>query len=247
MKLLVADEDRDLVDLVHYTFMQDGLTILSAADGETAARMVDVEAPDLILLNQRLPKRNGVDLLAELRQRTNVPIIMMTATDDDDHLVNLLQMGADDCLVKPLRTRLLRARVHALLRRTQAWNPSGDDKRPLEIGGIILDPRTRRVTVDDKPVHLSRTEFALLEYLMRNHGSVVRLPQLVANVWGYDGNENENVVKVAISRLRRKVELDPALPRYIVNVPGVGYMFQNEVAPASKAQPAAEPVLQRVA
>ncbi len=234
MKLLVADDDREAIDLVHYTFMPDGFTVISAPDGETAARLCEIEMPDLVLLNYRLPRRDGMQLLPEIRRRTSVPIIMLTNSDNDDYLVDALQQGADDCLMKPLRARVLRARVHALLRRARLWNPVQDDKRPIELGRIILDPRTRRVTVDGSPVRLSRTEFALLEFLMRNHGTVVRLPQLVANVWGYDGKENENVVKVAISRLRRKVELDPALPRHIVNVPGVGYMFQNE---ASVVQP----------
>ncbi len=238
MRLLVADDDREVLDLVHYTFMPDGFTILAAEDGDKALKLVATQSPDLVLIDHGLPGEAGVALLGELRRRTNVPIIMLTTAHDDDQLVNALQLGADDCLAKPLRPRVLRARVHALLRLFQSANATFDAKRPIELGGIVLEPRTRRVTVDGQTVHLSRTEFALLECLMRNHGNVVRLPQLVSNVWGYEGNDNENVVKVAISRLRRKIESDPGVPRYIVNVPGVGYMFHEQAA-------ASEPVYEQ--
>ncbi len=230
MKLLVADDDPDLVGLIHSALTEDGYTVLTAQDGEWATRLFEIESPDLVLLNSTLPKRSGVELLQAIRRRGTVPVVIFSPADDEDQVVDVLKLGADDCWVKPLRPRELRARTHALLRRLQAHQPLAD--QAMNLGGIRLDPRLRHVTVDGRAVHLSRTEFALLEYLMANHDEVVGLHQLVSNVWGYDGRENENVVKVAISRLRRRIESNPSFPRYIVNVPGVGYMFQHEMQPA---------------
>ncbi len=240
MKVLVADQDRELVNLLLYTLANDGFTVLPAFDGEVAARLFQVEHPDLILLDLMLPKRSGLDVLMEMRRLGNVPIIVFVQTDLEDQALEALQLGADDYVTKPLRPREVRARALALLRRCNEWSrdPS-TTPRHLALGTVELNPRTRQVQVNGHSVRLSRTEFALLEFLMQNHDVVIQPPQLAANVWGYgdgDGNRNDNVVKVAISRLRHKIEPDPAYPRYIVNVPGVGYMFRHETRTAETVE-----------
>lgn len=226
MKLLIADSDRETVNLVHESFITDDFSIVSAADEEAVLRLFRTMSPDFVFLNSRLNKRSTLPLLPDLRHQTDAPIAMLADRPDDDDQVNALGRGADDYIVKPVAAKVLRARALALLRRTQAAR-SASSRSALEFGGVRLDPQTRRVSVDGKSIRLSRTEFALLEFLMLNHDVVVRLPNLITNVWGYEGTESENVVKVAISRLRRKIEQDPTVPRYIVNVPGIGYMFQQ--------------------
>jgi two-component system response regulator VicR len=233
-KILLADDDRDLVDILRYTFQRDGYSVLLAFDGEMALRMLQSESLDLVVLDLMMPKRNGMEVLREMRLSSNVPVIVLTALGDEDHVVDALQLGADDYLLKPFRPRELRARAAALLRRSRS-QPKPRDKslQPIELGNVMLNPNTRQVTVAGQPVQLSRTEFSLLHYLMVNRNIALALSDIMANVWGYDANENDEVVKVTVSRLRRKMEADPAHPRYIVNVPGVGYMFQCDTHVAS--------------
>jgi DNA-binding response OmpR family regulator len=233
-KILLADDDRDLVDILRYTFQRDGYSVLLAFDGEMALRMLQSESLDLVVLDLMMPKRNGMEVLREMRLSSNVPVIVLTALGDEDHVVDALQLGADDYLLKPFRPRELRARAAALLRRSQS-QPKPRDKslQPIELGDVMLNPNTRQVTVAGQPVQLSRTEFSLLHYLMVNRNIALALSDIMANVWGYDANDNDEVVKVTVSRLRRKMEADPAHPRYIVNVPGVGYMFQCDTHVAS--------------
>lgn len=235
MKLLIADSDRETVNLVHDTFVTQDFTIVSAADEEGLLRLLRNPSFNFVLLNSRLNKRSTLPLLPDLRHQTDAPIVMLADRPDDDDQVEALGRGADDYIVKPVAARVLRARALALLRRTQAARSAPSVRPVLEFGDVRLDPQTRRVSVDGKSVRLSRTEFALLEFLMLNHDVVVRLPNLITNVWGYEGTESENVVKVAISRLRRKIEQDPTVPRYIVNVPGIGYMFQQSDGRSSAA------------
>ena len=233
-KILLADDDRDLVDILRYTFQRDGYSVLLAFDGEMALRMLQSESLDLVVLDLMMPKRNGMEVLREMRLSSNVPVIVLTALGDEDHVVDALQLGADDYLLKPFRPRELRARAAALLRRSRS-QPKPRDKslQPIELGNVMLNPNTRQVTVAGQPVQLSRTEFSLLHYLMVNRNIALALSDIMANVWGYDANDNDEVVKVTVSRLRRKMEADPAQPRYIVNVPGVGYMFQCDTHVAS--------------
>ncbi len=228
MKILLADDDRDLIDLLRYAFQRDGHSVVMAFDGEAALRMIQSESPDLVVLDLMMPKRDGMQVLKELRRSKNVPVIMLTALGDEDHVVDALQLGADDYLVKPFRPRELRARAQALLRRSRDPLTSSKPAQPIEVGDVALDPGTRQVSVQGRPAQLSRTEFSLLHYLMLNRNVIVSPSDIIANVWGYEADENDQVVKVTVSRLRRKLETDPSNPQYIVNVPGVGYKFHDE-------------------
>lgn len=225
MRVLLADDDRDLVDLLRYAFQREGYTVLVAYDGEAAWHSITADAPDLVILDMMMPKRDGMQVLKLLRDsRLTVPVIVLTALGDEDNIVSALQLGADDYVVKPFRPRELRARAQSLLRRNRERS-GGPDKASaaIQAGALALDSSSREVTVDGAPVQLTRTEFNLLHYLLLNRNLVVNLGDIVANVWGYDAEENDEVVKVTVSRLRRKIEADPAQPRYIQTVPGVGY------------------------
>lgn len=229
MKILVADDDRDLVDLIRYALYRDGYTVTTAFDGDAALRVFRLERPDLVILDLIMPKHSGMDLLQEIRKETDVPILILSALRDEEHVVNALYKGADDYMTKPFGPRELTARTRALLRRTGQSNKKSDAfMEPLVLGQITLRPDTREVLVGEDKVRLSRTEFELLKYLMINHRMVVGFQDILSQVWGYDREQNMEVVKVTISRLRQKIETKAGVPRYIVSVPGVGYRFLLE-------------------
>ncbi len=229
MKVLLADDDRELVDLLRYAFKRDGHTPVTAFDGEAALRMLEMEGPDIVLLDLNMPKRHGLDVLKEIRRHSQVPVLVLTGVGDEDHIVNAFKMGADDYVVKPFRPRELTVRVDALLRRTLNSAPRSHNGSPvLTCGEIAVDPRRREVTFGMRPIRLTRNEFGLLHYLMLNKGIVISASDLLMNVWGYDAEESEDIVKVTISRLRHKVELEPSEPRYIKTVHGVGYVMQED-------------------
>lgn len=228
MKILVADDDRDLVDLIRYSFHREGYSVVTSFDGEMTLRVFQLENPDLVVLDMVMPKRSGLEVLQEIREKTDVPILVLSAQREEDQIVNALYKGADDYMIKPFGQRELRARAKALIRRTfKDTNRRMMQGTPLQMGEITLNPQTREVFGNNKKIHLTRTEFALLMHLMVNHDVVVTFDDLLSNVWGYDGEQNYQVVKVTISRLRRKLADNPSTPRYIVNVPGTGYIFRS--------------------
>jgi DNA-binding response OmpR family regulator len=231
MKILVADDDRDLVDLIRYRLHREGHTMCTSFDGESTLRAFQVEKPDLVILDLLMPKHGGMEVLEQIREQADIPILILSALRDEDHIVNALYKGADDYLIKPFGPRELSARVRALLRRTvQREDRSQKPSKPLVLGQITLDSQMRQVYVKDQKVRTTRTEFELLKHLMINHHTVVTFQDLLSNVWGYDGEQNAEVVKVTIWRLRQKLERDPDTPRYIVSVPGIGYRFQADQA-----------------
>ncbi len=241
MKILLVDDDRDLVDLLRYALQREGHTIVTAYDGEAALRTFLAESPDLVILDIMMPKRSGFDVLQDIRRAGQVPVVMLTALSDEETAVKALRAGADDCVSKPFRLREFKARVEALQRRNRIWNRTEDKYRAvMSYGDVTLDPRGRSVIVGGQPVNLTRTEFAMLQYLMINRDTVVSVSDIIANVWQYDANEGDDVVKVTISRLRRKMEQDPSRPRYILNVPGVGYIFKQKVNSCDSLQFASE-------
>ena len=229
MKILIVDNDKDLVDLLRYAFQRDGYKVVIAFDGEAALHVFKAEAPTLIILDLLMPKRHGLEVLKAIRETARVPVILLTAVGDEENVVEGFRLGADDYVIKPFRPRELKMRVSALLRRSQVWSAAQQKPHELLIhGDLYLDPQRREVTIADRLVHLTRTEFDLLEYLMLNHDVVIRVTDLVANIWGYDSDIDEDIVKVTISRMRHKIEPNHQQPRYIITVYGVGYMFQSK-------------------
>lgn len=228
MKILIVDDDRDLVNMLRFLFERESYSVATAFDGEIALRMFQTEAPDLIVLDLSMPRRSGFEVLHELRRTSQVPVMVLTALGEEDNLVMALDDGADDYLTKPFKPKELKARVRALLRRAAA-PPESEEKysKSLVIGDISLNAHTMQVSVAGREVKLTRTEFALLQYLMVNYEKVVSASDIIANVWGYDAEQNEDLVRVAISRLRHKIEPEPSTPRYISTMSGVGYRFVN--------------------
>ncbi|HEX2057662.1 MAG TPA: response regulator transcription factor [Actinomycetota bacterium] len=220
--LLIEDED-SLGEALEYQLAREGYEVERALDGVTGLQRFSTEGADLVLLDLMLPGMPGEDVCREIRRKSNVPIIMLTARDAEVDKVVGLELGADDYVTKPFHTRELLARIKAVLRRTTV-----DGARPdgvLEGGGIRLDPERFDVTVDGEPVHLPRKEFELLELLMENAGRVLTRDTLIDRIWGPDYFGDTRTLDVHVKRLRAKCEQDPHAPRHIVTIRGLGYKF----------------------
>jgi two-component system response regulator RegX3 len=181
--------------------------------------------PDLVLLDVMLPDGSGFDVCRELRQRSQVPIIMLTARGEEADRVVGLELGADDYVVKPFSAREVVARIRAVLRRTEAPEPV--DERPLEVGEVRIDPAKREVTLRGDALELSRKEFELLHLLMRHAGAVVTRERLIDEVWDPNWFGSTKTLDVHVSGIRRKLGDDPSEPRYVHTVRGVGFRFST--------------------
>jgi two-component system, OmpR family, response regulator VicR len=231
MKILLVDDDRDHVDLLAFSLRRAGLTPVPAYDRPTALGLFESQQPDLVVLDINLGAWDGLDLLQELRRRSQVPVLMLTARDSDDDKVRGLELGADDYLTKPFSHRELVARIRVQLRRRgqeQGWSAPKATELQLEVGPLRLNVAEHSVARGGQPLNLTVTEFRLLHYLMLNAGSVVPTQALLKQVWGYADPGGADVVRVTVHRLRRKLEDDPTNPRLLHTVPGVGVMLKPE-------------------
>ncbi len=223
-RILVAEDDVSLRTLLRLSLGNLGYEVIAVEDGEKALQAFLEHLPDLVILDIMMPRRNGLEVLQEIRKRSDVPVIMLTALGRPDDVVKGLDLGADDYIPKPFTFKEVEARVRAALRRAR-WAREQRPSGLLSGCGVRLDAAAREVWVDGRPVHLSRIEFDLLYALMSRQGQVVDKETLFQEVWGYEYRGESNLVEVAIRRLRSKIEADPARPRRIVTVRGVGYKF----------------------
>ncbi len=226
-RILVAEDDAALRNLLVMSLQNSGYRVLAAVDGAQALDIFLKEPLDLIILDIMMPKMSGLEVLEEIRRRSDVPVIMLTALNRPEDVVVGLEKGADDYIPKPFTFKEVEARVKAALRRVR-WL---EERRPpavLQGCGVRLDAAMRQVFVDDRLVNLSVTEFDLLYYLMSHRGRPIPKEELFREVWGYRYAGGSNVVEVAIRRLRSKVENDPAHPRRILTVRGIGYKFATD-------------------
>jgi len=231
-KVLIVEDDRTLLDVLQYNLAKEGYDVLTATDGAAGLETARSGQPDLVILDVMLPKIDGYEVCRILRRETTVPIMMLTAkTEETDRVVGL-EVGADDYVTKPFSMRELMARVRAMLRRTEmmkkeALASAGTPAPCLKVGEFEIDTTRHRISRGGVPVELSRMEFALLEFLARNQGQVFSRDNLLARVWGYDFAGDTRTVDVHVSWLRRKIESDPAHPKHLVTVRGVGYKFEE--------------------
>jgi len=223
VRILLVDDDRELIDLLAFALKRAGLEPIGAHDATNALRLFEERTPDLVVLDINLGTSSGLDVLRELRRRSPLPVIMLTALDSEEDKVRGLEAGADDYLTKPFSHRELIARIRAQLRRSgQDWPARRAPKTRLEVGSIVLDLAEHSVTKLGQPIGLTVTEFRLLHCLMTNAGTVVPTATLLKQVWGYNDPGGSDVVRVTVHRLRRKLEQDPARPRLLHTIPGVG-------------------------
>ncbi|GAC1343969.1 MAG: response regulator transcription factor [Ktedonobacteraceae bacterium] len=240
-KILVVDDEAVLVETIAYNLEQAGYQVITASDGASALQAAQREIPDLIILDIMLPEMDGLEVCRQLRRESNTsttPIMMLTARGDEIDKVVGLEVGADDYVTKPFGRRELLARVRALLRRAEYMPTSGEHftsetsnevpkpNRELVAGPLRIDLAGRRVNCRGQELELQPKQFELLTYLVRNRGTVLTRDQLLHNVWGYDYAGDTRTVDVHVRWLREKLEEDPANPRLIQTVRGVGYCFR---------------------
>ena len=226
--MLVVEDEESYIDALTVSLRREGFLVHVACDGVAALEAFDEVRPDLILLDVMLPKLSGVDVCREIRKRSQVPIIMVTAKSEEIDAVVGLEVGADDYVTKPYRFRELVARMRAALRRVSHDDRSTDaSDGVLEVGDVALDPDRHEVVIRGEPVALPLKEFELLALLLENAGRVLTRDTLISRVWGYDYVGDTKTLDVHVKRLRRKVELDPSDPQRIVTIRGLGYKYQD--------------------
>jgi len=232
MKVLIADDDRDLRELIGFALTQGGYFVLKAADGPTAVRLFDAEAPDLVVLDINMPGASGFQVCEAIRARSNVPVMMLTVRSEEEDLVRALELGADDYLTKPFSPRTLLARIKALLRRAGMESASA----PLTAGRITLNLEEHTAQVGAAaPVRLTKLELRLLQMLLANVGRTVSSDRLLVHIWGHRNSGDRQLLKQLVHRLRQKIEADPTLPQVLQTAAGAGYKLVVEPSPGASA------------
>ena len=220
--ILVVDDEPQIRRVLRSTLSTQGYVIMEAKTGEEALEWMRKERPDLVLLDINMPGMGGIEACREIRRASDMPIIMLTVRNAERDKVAALDAGADDYVVKPFGIEELLARIRAALRR---YSP-GDALPPFVSKHLNIDFEARRVTVRDRDVHLTPKEYDVLKHLVANQGKPLTHRRLLQAVWGPDYGEETESLRVVINQLRKKLETDPAHPKYIVTEPWVGYRFQ---------------------
>jgi len=224
-RVLVVEDEESFSDPLSYMLRNEGFEVAVAATGPEALDEFDRHGADLVLLDLMLPGLPGTEVCRQLRTRSSVPVIMLTAKDSEIDKVVGLELGADDYVTKPFSSRELVARIRAVLRRHGGQTEELEDAA-LEAGPVRMDVERHTVSDGGNGVQLPLKEFELLEMLLRNAGRVLTRMQLIDRVWGADYVGDTKTLDVHVKRLRAKIEPDPALPRYLVTVRGLGYKFE---------------------
>jgi two-component system response regulator RegX3 len=227
--ILVVEDEASFVEALTIGLRREGFDVVVATDGAQALDMFDEVQPDLVLLDVMLPKISGIDVCRQLRKKTQVPIIMVTAKGAEIDTVVGLEVGADDYVTKPYRLRELVARMRAVLRRAEVNGFTAVVLAPgiVQVGDVSLDPEEHRVSVRDQELTLPLKEFELLHILLANAGRVLPRDTLIDRVWGNDYVGDTKTLDVHVKRLRGKIEDDPAMPSRIVTIRGLGYKYER--------------------
>jgi len=224
-RILVVDDEQQILRAVRRALTARGYDVVTAADGEDALAQAEASVPDVVVLDLNLPGIDGMEVCRRLRTWTRVPILILSVREDEAGKVEALDLGADDYLTKPFGVEELLARVRALLRRTR---PEHAAPPRFEADGVSIDLLARRVVRDGDDIHLTKTEWALLEALAGHPGKLLTHRWLLERVWGSGYQEDVEVLRVFVSQLRRKVEPNPGRPALILTDPGVGYRWAAE-------------------
>ena len=227
--ILVVDDEEPLRNLLRISLQKAGYTIYTAGNGKEAMELFRQAPIDLVLLDILMPDMDGYTLCAELRKRSDVPIIMLSALNRPDDVVYGFSLGADDYISKPFQFREVEVRIQAILRRI-SWLKDKPDFNIISFREIMLDNDAHEVRVRGELVHLTPIEFQLLHYLMKMPDKPISKNELFQSVWGYDLVGDTNLVEVAIRRLREKIEENPSEPAYLLTVRGTGYKFSSQGA-----------------
>ena len=228
-RVLVVEDDDRIRSSLRLALGDEGYQVDAVEDAEIALEQFRAEPPDLVLVDVMLPGMSGLDLCHKIRQASAVPIIVVTARDDSHDIVAGLEAGADDYVTKPYVFKELAARIRALLRRTQGVLVEADDEE-FVFGDLAVNFGEGRVSRSGEVVRLTRTEFLLLSQLVENRRRILSRDQLLSSVWGYDYYGDARIVDAHVRRLRRKLEVDPSHPQYVLTVRGLGYKFDPDLA-----------------
>jgi two-component system response regulator RegX3 len=227
--VLVVEDEPGFIDALQIGLAREGFIVHVATDGVTALEMFESVQPDVILLDVMLPKASGIDVCRQIRMRSSVPIIMVTAKGGEIDTVVGLEVGADDYVTKPYRIRELVARMRAVMRRTPAERAADLSSEAIEVGPVVVDPVQHLVTLSGQVVAMPLKEFELLHLLMANAGRVLPRDLLIDRVWGNDYVGDTKTLDVHVKRLRSKLEPDPGNPKMIVTIRGLGYKFERSL------------------
>ena len=225
--ILLVDDEEAVQKLLTYPLERDGYRVVQARDGEEALQRFTEEPIDLVVLDVTLPKLDGLEVCKRLRVSSYVPIIMLTARDDEVDKVLGLELGADDYITKPFSIRELRSRVRAVLRRATAPRHDAGEPDTISVDGLIVDPARRTVEIEGSAVELTYVEFELLQTLASRPGRVYTRQALLEAVWGGSDYRDPRTIDVHVRHLREKLERSPSEPEYILTVRGVGYRFRD--------------------
>jgi two-component system, OmpR family, response regulator RegX3 len=223
-RVLVVEDEESYRDALSYMLSKEGFDVIEARDGATGIAEFDRRGADIVLLDLMMPGLSGTEVCRQLRLRGAVPVIMLTARDSEVDKVVGLELGADDYVTKPFSHRELVARIRAVLRRGRDTELLPD---VIEAAGVRMDVERHEVSVNGERITLALKEFELLEMLLRNAGRVMTRGQLIDRIWGADYVGDTKTLDVHIKRLRTKLEPDPARPRYLITVRGLGYKFEG--------------------
>ncbi|MCL2187337.1 MAG: response regulator transcription factor [Defluviitaleaceae bacterium] len=224
--ILVVDDEKSIVKGIKFSLEQDGMQVDAAYDGEEALQLARDNKYDAIILDVMLPKLEGTEVCQQIREFSDVPVVMVTAKDDDMDKIMGLEYGADDYITKPFNILELKARIKAILRRTAVAKPVPKKAESLALRDINVDTQARRVFVREKEINLTAREYDLLEFFMHNIGRVFEREELLTRIWGADNTGDVRTVDVHVRRLREKIEENPSDPKYISTKWGVGYYFR---------------------
>jgi DNA-binding response OmpR family regulator len=228
VKVLVVDDEKMIVKGLRFSLQQDGYEVECAYDGEEALGMIRERQYDIVLLDVMLPKLSGFEVLQQVREFSDVPVIMLTARGDDMDKILGLDYGADDYVTKPFNPLEVKGRIKAIIRRTSRARKAEEVKENIiEVGDLRMDLDNRRVTLSDKEINLTSKEFELLELLATHAGKVYSRAMLLQMVWGKDNPGDVRTVDVHIRRLREKIEYNASEPKYVQTKWGVGYYFRS--------------------
>ncbi|MEJ1966008.1 MAG: response regulator transcription factor [Gammaproteobacteria bacterium] len=224
MKILIADDDRDLLGLIAFTLTQAGYLVVKASDGPSAIHAFKGESPDLAVLDINMPGASGFQVCEAIRTQSRIPIMMLTVRGEEEDLIKALDLGADDYLTKPFSPRTLLARIKALLRRAGI-----ESSGPVSAGRLALDAEEHTVRIDNgEPMRLTKLELRLLQMLLANVGRTVSSDRLLIQVWGHRNSGDRQLLKQLVHRLRHKIEADPANPQLLQTSAGSGYKLVVE-------------------
>jgi DNA-binding response OmpR family regulator len=228
VKILLVDDDPDLLAVTSFALQQAGFLVVKAEDGVAALEAFEREQPHLAVLDINMPRMSGFDVAAKLRERSRIPLLMLTARSEEADVVRALALGADDYLSKPFSPKILIARIKALLRRA-----GGETSEAVAVGALSLDvPQLMLLGLARGPVRLTPLEARFLQLLFAHAGRAVSTDRILIHLWGNRAGGNRQLLKQLVHRLRHKVEDDPAAPRLVRNVPNAGYLLDPAGAPA---------------